>query len=139
MPVYLYNGAILLVDGQVATSENCCCNFCVPGTLIASTSGGEGTTVNVYQVPARSGLMTLSWDAFTVPDDFRIEIDGNVVFRTGPLSDRGSATICKPEGVTEVTVIVEGPGGTAWEYSLSCPSTPCDDGNGEEPPGDDEE
>jgi len=91
---------------------------------LQTTSGGEGVTTTVHELGATSGTFDFTYDAFSIPDQFDISYEGNVVFTTGgPVS--GSATVpvtYGPGSATSVTVVVTGPSGTAWEYIVGCPT-----------------
>ena len=121
MPLYTYNGQLLVEGSALATDIACCCDTCDSQT----NSGGAGTTVKVFKVPARAGIITFTYEAFSVPDAFTVEAGGVTYVNTGSISGGGSQSFCKPEGVVEVTVTVVGPPGTAWTYTLGCPTDPC--------------
>jgi len=126
MPIAIKNGAILLKPaglGFVATGgDPCsCCFDCGPQSF---ASGGAGHYERVHRVQAASGSMTLDWNAFTVPDRFRVFINGTAIYDTGNASGSGSFTFCKPANA-EVKIVVDGPQGTGWQYSLSCPTGSC--------------
>ena len=92
------------------------------------------------------GMMTFTYDAYSVPDRFRvigIPVDVSkpelLLFDSGFRGDQGSicansyvrdlsgsgagyVDILKPDGMIYIRVIVEAPcEGTAWQYLLSCP------------------
>lgn len=107
------------------------------------------TQVSVYSADIRMikvnywpGTMTFAYDAYGVPDRFRVfavPIDSRLpdilLFDSGyrgsglcgyatELSGDGDGNVqlTKPDGCIFIKVVVEAPcAGTAWEYSLSCP------------------
>lgn len=90
-----------------------------------TSSGGPGVTINNHNVPSKEGEVTFTYDAFSIPDSFKVEANGTVYLDTGSISGSGSKTFCKPQGVTTIKVTVTGPEGTAWTYTLGCPTNPC--------------
>lgn len=123
MPLVLKSGGLLYKDGGLAYipagGDPCvCCYECGPQSF---ASGGGGYYEKVHNLQPFSGYMTLSWNAYRVPDRFRVEVNGVVIFDSGVVSGSGSHTFCRPTGA-QVKVIVDGsPGGTAWDYTLTCP------------------
>lgn len=102
------------------------CGKCCEGScnVREDASGGEGTTVNVYQFPLASHCVRLSYDALGIPDQFVVSIDGTTVLDTGSVSGADVRCFNKPEGQTDVTVTVIGPEGTEWFYSIGCDDCP---------------
>jgi hypothetical protein len=96
------------------------------------SSGGQGLQEDIYLYPEREGYICLAYDAFSVPDRFMVYVGGQQVVDTGFVGapnfgldvtgpGAGSVSFFKPQGVTEVKVIVEAPlTGTGWTYTLSC-------------------
>lgn len=88
-----------------------------------TTSGGAGVTSTVHELAATSGTFSFAYEAYSVPDQFDVYYEGALVFSTdAPVS--GSATVpitYGPGTSTEITVVVTGPGGTAWQYLVGCP------------------
>lgn len=118
---------MLVRDGKIAVAEDpChCCYTC--GTVVGS--GGAGVTVTVHEFPEREGEIEFFYDAYSIPDSFKVEGGGHVFVDTGSVSGSQTIKFCKPQGLTEMTVTVTGPNGTAWQYSISCPDNPCQPGN----------
>jgi len=100
------------------------------------------TDIRLIKVPYWPGNMTFSYDAYSVPDRFRVfavpmdsRLPDVLLFDSGyrgsegcgyanNLSGLGSGSVqlMKPDGSTFIKVVVEAPcEGTAWEYALSCP------------------
>lgn len=100
------------------------------------------TDIRLIKVPYWPGNMTFNYNAYSVPDRFKVyavPVDSRLadvlLFDSGyrgstncgyadNLSGQGSGSIqlTKPDGCIFVKVIVEAPcAGTAWEYALSCP------------------
>ena len=109
-------------------------------------SGGEGLTSNIFDASNRAGIITLEYETYTVPDKIDIFQNGVWLGGTGPQTDRSTlrraancnvATVAKgyigaegqfvfpynPAMGREIEVVVSGceNGGTAWEYTFSCP------------------
>lgn len=100
------------------------------------------TDVRMIKVPYWPGNMTFSYDAYSVPDRFRVfavPVDSRkpdvLLFDSGYRGDEacgyannlsglgaGNVQLVKPDGCIFIKVAVEAPcDGTAWEYALSCP------------------
>jgi hypothetical protein len=117
-------------------------------------SGGQGLTSNIFQVGNNSGMITISYDTFTVKDKIDVFQNGVWLGGTGPSTVRGTlrrplscnaATEAlgyvgqnsqfvfayNPGAGNDIEVVVSGceNGGTAWEYTFSCPET-VQPGNG---------
>lgn len=90
-----------------------------------SESGGDGITIRTFSVPSNSGQVTFTYEAYSVQDAFTVEGGGNTYVDTGLVSGSGAYVFCKPSGLTTLTVTVSGQTGTAWNYVLGCPDTPC--------------
>jgi formylglycine-generating enzyme required for sulfatase activity len=96
-----------------------------PACGTTALSGGPGTTINNIRVGTDAGNISFFYDAYTVPDAFKVEANGVVYVNTGSISGSATASFCKPAGVTSIKVTVTGPNGTAWRYTLGCPSGTC--------------
>lgn len=109
----------------------CCIKEKPCGT--ATGAGGEGITITRHTMPNVQGYIGFQYEAYSVPDRFTVSDDqGNVLFDTFyAVSGRRSVDIFKPCGVKSVTVRVEGPPGTAWNYVIGCPCSgfPAFDGS----------
>jgi subtilisin-like proprotein convertase family protein len=93
-----------------------------------ATSGGYGTTINHYYMPSNQGQVVFSYDAYTIPDSFSVQVEGGgqTFIDTGSVSGSGTLTFCKPSGVNSITVTVIGlDEGTSWTYIIGCPDNPC--------------
>jgi hypothetical protein len=105
---------------------------------VASGSGNMGTSEYTIDLGTATGLVTLNFEAFTVPDIFIVEYDGASVINTGYRGVSGTydgvaVTVAGPglgsasftkstANPTSCTVRIEAPfTGTAWEFDLSCP------------------
>jgi PKD repeat protein len=120
------------------------------GTINAT--GGQSwptpysTTINLG---TSTGVVTLRYDMYSVPDRMAVVWNGNTVIDTGYCGDsryqsqidsivgpgntirtpsRGTATFNKTESEPQsVTIYVWGPlGGTSWKFSIGCPNSPPD-------------
>lgn len=105
---------------------------------VASGSGNMGTSEYTIDLGTATGLVTLNFEAFTVPDIFIVEYDGASVINTGYRGVSGTydgvaVTVAGPglgsasftkstANPTSCTVRIDAPfTGTAWEFDLSCP------------------
>ena len=125
--IVIKGGGILIKDSAIAASDDpCAC--CIPPCGTSAGSGGAGVTVNTYTYPEQEGEVEFFYDAYSIPDAFKVEGGGQVFVDTGDVS--GSATIrfCKPAGLKEIKVTVSGPSGTGWAYTIGCPDKPCSGG-----------
>lgn len=117
--------------GSIPLDERISCT-----TLV--TSGGPGNSEYIVDLGSATGLVTLDFDAYAVPDIFKVEYNGTEVINTGYRGVSGT--------YDGVAVVVAGPGagtasftkstaspsfctvrvtapftGTGWELNLSCP------------------
>jgi hypothetical protein len=127
MPLAVKNNTLIVKGGRLTEDCDCCKTKEACGSIAGS--GGPGTTADTYSVPSRQLTIQLNYDAFSVPDQFIVRAGGETYIDTGPVSGAGTPKFCKPDGVEEIEVEVQGPEGTAWVYSISCPdddTTPKD-------------
>ena len=109
-------------------------------------SGGEGVTSTVFSLPKIAGSLKISYNTYTVPD--KIDVFQNGVWMSGTGSSTVRSTLRRPLSCAVATaalgyvgkksefnfnydpslgqyieVVVSGceNGGTAWEYTFSCP------------------
>lgn len=107
-------------------------------------SGHKGTHSFQANLGSNRGLVTLDYNAFFIPDRFRVSFDGNEVINTGfrgsnaydsqlialgfpPVSgsNTGNATFNKNSSSTIATINVDAPlVDTYWELIISCPDKP---------------
>jgi len=113
------NGNLIIRNARLTEDCKCCKGKEACGAI--GSSGGTGTTVDRYDVPSRQLTIQLNYNAYSIPDQFIVRADGQTYIDTGSVSGSGSPKFCKPEGVEEIEVTVNGPEGTAWTYNISCP------------------
>lgn len=117
------DGRVIFRDGKAsAGGAGCCCE--PPCGVIAAQSGGAGTTVNTYEFPSAEHCIWVVFEAYSVPDRIIVRIGGDTVWDTGSVSGQHTRCVTKPQGETSVEVTVEGPDGTAWDYTLVCDGCP---------------
>ena len=88
----------------------------------ATQSGGEGVTRTVHELGQSSGTFNFTYEAYGVPDQFDVYYQGQLIFTTGgPVSGGGTVPITYSGTATTVEVVVTGPSGTLWDYTVSCP------------------
>jgi len=125
------NAIMTAPPGSIPLDERISCT-----TLV--TSGGPGNREYIVDLGSATGLVTLTFDAYTVPDIFTVEYNGTEVINTGYRGVSGT--------YDGVAVVVAGPGagtasftkstaspsfctvrvtapftGTGWQLNLSCP------------------
>ena len=111
-------------------------------------SGGQGLTSTIFNLPNQAGTIKISYDTFTVKDKIDVFQGGQWIGGTGPSIVRSNlrrplscAAATEPLGYVgqnsefvfqynpnlgnQIEVVVSGceNGGTAWEYTFSCPET----------------
>jgi hypothetical protein len=86
-------------------------------------SGGQGIFTNTYDL-GRCGDFTFTYEAFTIPDQFQIFQDDVLIFDTGGKVSGGAAVTVTAVGTTTLirVVVTADESGTAWRYSVGCPS-----------------
>ena len=120
------------------------CNTLIQSSAWAG-SGGRGIFTVTIDVGNGTGNLTLTFDAYSVPDKFEVFWNNTTVIDTGfrgsssynsALNALGYPNVSGPGSGTAtfnktaqtpsvVTVVITAPlVGTAWEASLSCPSDP---------------
>jgi hypothetical protein len=124
MPFLTKGKKLVVKGGKFVTTDDpkeCqCCDAEKPcGT--ATFSGGAGVTIKNYEMPAKAGNVKFSYNAYTVPDAFKVEGGGQVFIDTGDVQGAATRTFFKPEGLRKVKVTVTGPVGTGWNYEIGCP------------------
>jgi hypothetical protein len=90
-----------------------------------TNSGGAGVTNTVHELSRTSGTFRFQYEAFGIPDQFEIFYQGTRIYTTaGAVSgNNGAGDLVTYSGTsTQITVRVTGPSGTAWNYTVFCPS-----------------
>jgi hypothetical protein len=120
--IVLQGNKFLVTGGKIGVGSNCCCE----GTCTAKggAAGGVGTTVTTHLFPSAEHRICINYDAYSIPDRFKVSACGTQYIDTGSISGPGCRSFLKPSGCTQVTVTVIGPEGTAWEYEIACCSCP---------------
>lgn len=131
-------------DGYYAISGNCLYQTTpvVACDVATSYSGGTGFASYAITLGTATGTVTLTYQAYNVPDRWRVVWNGvevvNTGFRGHPANDpalnaagypsvvgpgTGSITFSKGSAYpTDAIVYVDAPlSGTAWDFTLSCP------------------
>jgi hypothetical protein len=89
---------------------------------VTAEAGGAGVTRNRHAMGLDAGTVTINYNMFNVPDQLDVLLDGVLVATTGgPVSGTGTLTFPYSLEAAYCTVIVTGPAGTAWNYTISCP------------------
>jgi hypothetical protein len=93
----------------------------------ATNSGGAGVTRTPHNLGSTGGTFTFTYQAFSIPDQFDIYFEGTLIYTTGsPVSGGDTVPVTYGPGTsTTIDVVVTGPPGTAWNYTVSCPVPPA--------------
>jgi len=85
-------------------------------------SGGQGIFSNTYDL-GKCGDFPFRYQAFTIPDQFQIFQDDNLIFDTGgKVSGGATVTVTAVGQTTLIRVVVTADlSGTAWNYTVGCP------------------
>jgi hypothetical protein len=97
-------------------------------------AGGDKPEAVTIPVGGSSGAASLNYQAFGIPDQMTVYVDGKPAFDTGCVGDNikkgtgaGVGKFQIPPGASNVQVSVNpncnGTSGTAWEFKLICPKT----------------
>lgn len=88
-------------------------------------SGGSGvTTTTIKTLGSTSGIVTIDYEMYDVPDKMEVIINGSVVASTGGfVSYSGTLSFnYNAASLYYINVVVTGNTcGTAWDYTLNCP------------------
>ena len=79
-------------------------------------------TTTVHSLGRTSGTFAFTYEAFSVPDRFEVIYEGRTLLDTGSVSGGATHSLTYAGSATVVTVTVTGPSGTAWEYTVGCPT-----------------
>lgn len=119
MTIATKNGRVILTAASLVAG-NCPC--CKKPCGSQSNSGGAGVTVETYDFPEEEGDVQFTYQAFSAKDRFTVYSGEQTFFDTEePVSGGATVSFFKPFGVTTISVRVEGPSGTAWNYTIGCP------------------
>ena len=106
------------------TVKNCVdCGPCYPACGTSTTAGGEGVTTNYYSMGTSAGTVTITYEMYSIPDKMDVYIGATLVATTGgPVSGAGTLNFSyTPASPYLCRVVVTGPSGTAWDYTIGCP------------------
>lgn len=108
------------------TEFDCTCNLCTAQCPTQQTSGGQGFYRFTVELFKTQGVITVTYEMYSIPDRLNIYYEGVQIFSTGGLVS-GSSTFSQSYGSgtstqTFVTVELDAPeSGTLWDVSVSCP------------------
>ena len=88
----------------------------------ATNSGGVGVTRTVHSLGRTSGTFPFSYQAFSIPDRFEVIYEGRTLLDTGSVSGGATQNLTYTGSATVITVVVTGPSGTLWNYTVGCPT-----------------
>lgn len=95
-----------------------------PPCGIATNSGGSGVTTTAHELGLTPGLVTVVYNAYSIPDQFDIFYNGALVGSTGGMvSGSGTLSFNYPANPsTKIQVTATGQNSsTAWKYTVNCP------------------
>lgn len=96
---------------------------CIAKCPTTQQSGGQGTTTLAIDLLRKSGSFPISYQMYTIPDQFYITYEGTRIFDTGGLVSGGSSTNVRFNGtstIIEATIFAPN-SGTAWDVFVGCP------------------
>jgi hypothetical protein len=81
------------------------------------------TTTN-HELNAAAGTFNFQYETYSIPDQIDVYYEGVIVFTTGvPVGENKTVQITYGPGTdTTVRVVVTGPSGTLWNYTVFCPT-----------------
>ena len=89
---------------------------------VQTTSGGAGTTTTVHNLGQSAGTFAFRYQAYTIMDRFQVIYEGAPLLDTGIVAGGTTVNLTYAGSATTVTVIVTGPSGTGWDYTVNCPT-----------------
>lgn len=89
----------------------------------STNSGGAGVTSTRHSLGVTPGTVVINYNMLSVPDKMDVYYDGVLVATTGGyVSGTGSVSFeYDATGPDWCRVVVTGPSGTVWFYTLECP------------------
>lgn len=97
-----------------------------PGTIPcneSTNSGADGITRNTHDLGDNIGIATITYEMYNVPDKIEVFYEGEIVASSSTfVANSGSLSFTyRPNHDSFCTVVVTGPIGTNWEYTMGCP------------------
>lgn len=154
MPIMVKDGKILVVDGKIAASQNCCCSCCTNGDTefeenatisVTEDGGGSGPGAYRYTVDAPnleqtscgvfSGPGTFTPNTTDTPEDIGYTAtyngDGTWNFAFDNVTDPEFSNISIPATGGTANVPYTGAGGESFSSTVTVVGdATCDDGGG---------
>lgn len=85
-------------------------------------SGNQGIFTSTYDLGKNCGTFDFTYDAFTIPDQFQILFENQILLDTGSISNGTTIPITYTGSTSMVSVVViANLTGTAWTYTIGCP------------------
>ncbi|HEV2394676.1 MAG TPA: S8 family serine peptidase [Verrucomicrobiae bacterium] len=99
-------------------------NVLVTNMQPVSSTGGPQASTNTFDTGQTSGMISINYDMYALPDDMRIYYQGNLIYDSGLVSYSGSTNISYGPGNSTFITIVMNEGGnydtnTAWFYIVT--------------------
>ena len=93
-------------------------------TVPVRYTGGPEAVTNVIETDQTSGVISINYDFFSLPDSMHVYYDGKLLFDSGPVSGPGSTNVTYGPGLATAFSVVMNEGGntnssTAWFYSVT--------------------
>ncbi len=100
------------------------CESAVTNTIPVSYVGGPEAVTNVIDTGETSGVISISYNFFALPDTMHVYYDGQLLFDSGLASGPGSTNLAYGPGLSSSFTIVMNEGGnadsnTAWFYTVT--------------------
>jgi subtilisin-like proprotein convertase family protein len=116
---------VLLAENRGGTSpEGMGGSAIITNTFPVSYRGGPESVTNVIDTQETSGLISIGYDFYTLPDRMHVYYDGQLLFDSGLISGAGSTNLSYGPGSSTDFTIVMNEGGnensnTAWFYNVT--------------------
>jgi subtilisin-like proprotein convertase family protein len=116
---------VLLVENRGGTSTNGMgMNYSVTNVILGSASGGRAASTNVIDTGQTSGVLTINYNFYPIPDEMEVYYQGALIFDSGAISGSGVTNISYGPGTnTQVKIVmnqnITPPVGDQWDYAVS--------------------
>jgi subtilisin-like proprotein convertase family protein len=95
----------------------------VTNSTAVSSTGGAAASTNVLDTLTTSGVLTVNYNFYTLPDTLHVYYEGVRIFDSGSVSNSGTWAIPYGPGTSTIVTLVMDEGGntnanTAWDYTV---------------------
>lgn len=107
-----------------ASKDGLGCSIFATNAVPVTYSGGPEAVTNVVETGRTSGVISIAYDFYSLPDAMHIYYDGRLLFDSGPNSGKGATNLAYGPGLATSFTIVMNEGGnadsnTAWFYNVT--------------------